>query len=61
MFFGCKQGGQESPCIFNYYFDYLLKVAACEIAKQFTGGWELEFEYNIPYLCMNRMQPKQVD
>ena len=24
---GCGQGGQESPCIFNYYFDYVLKIA----------------------------------
>ena len=23
---GCRQGGQESPCLFNYYFDYVLKV-----------------------------------
>ena len=27
---GCRQGGQESPCLFNYYFDFVLKVAARE-------------------------------
>ena len=26
---GCRQRGQESPGIFNYYFDYVLKVVAC--------------------------------
>ena len=28
---GCRQRGQESPVIFNYYFDFVLKVAAAEI------------------------------
>ena len=53
---GCRQGGQESPCIFNYYFDYVLKVAACEIDKQFPEGWGIEFEFRIPHLCTNREQ-----
>ena len=22
---GCRQGGQESPCLFNYYFDYVFR------------------------------------
>ena len=30
---GCRQRGQELPCIFNYFFDYVLKGAACEINK----------------------------
>ena len=53
---GCRQGGQESPCIFNYYFDYVLKIAAHEIDKAFPSGWGIDFEYNIPYLCSNREQ-----
>lgn len=32
---GSRQGSQQSPSIFNYDFDYVLKVAACEIDKQF--------------------------
>ena len=28
---GFRQGGQESPCIFNYYFDYVLKEVQAEI------------------------------
>ena len=37
-----------------YYFDYVLKIAAHEIDKAFPGGWGIDFEYNIPYLCSNR-------
>ena len=53
---GCCQGGQESPCLFNHYFDYVLKVVAYEIDKVFPDGWGIEFEYNIPHMCMNREQ-----
>ena len=50
---GCRQGGQESPCLFNYYFDYVLKVAASEIDKQFPGGWGVESKFTISHLCTN--------
>ena len=40
----------------NYYFDYVLKVAACEIDKQFPDGWGIKFVFNIPHLCTNREQ-----
>ena len=53
---GCRQGGQESPCLFNLYFDYVLKVAANEIDKCFPEGWGIECPYNIPHLCTNREQ-----
>ena len=53
---GCHQGGQESPCIFNYYFDYVLKVAAQEIDKEFPDGWGIPFQYEIPHCCTNRNQ-----
>ncbi|MCP4258756.1 MAG: hypothetical protein GY774_14830 [Planctomycetes bacterium] len=53
---GCRQGGQESPCIFNYYFDFVLRVAAWEIDKAFPEGWGLDFAYNIPHTCSNREQ-----
>ena len=53
---GCRQGGQESPCFFNYYFDYVLKLAAYEIKKTFPDGWGVEFEFNIPHTCTNRQQ-----
>ena len=53
---GCRQGGQESPCLFNYYFDYVLKVAASEIDKQFPDGWGIKSRFNIPHWCTNRKQ-----
>ena len=59
---GCRQGGQESPCIFNYYFNYVLKVAAMEIDKAFPNGWGLQFEYNIPHttaLTENNLEQDQ--
>ena len=30
---GCRQGGLESPTLFNYYFDFLLKVCTEEIYR----------------------------
>ena len=36
---GCRQGGQESPVLFNYYFDFVLNIAALEIDKAFPNGW----------------------
>ena len=53
---GCRQGGQESPVLFNYYFDFVLNIAALEIDKAFPKGWGLQFEYNIPSACSNREQ-----
>ena len=53
---GCRQGGQESPCLFNYYFDFVLKVAAHEIDLLYPDGWGVHFEYNIPHTCSNREQ-----
>ena len=53
---GCRQGGQESPCLFNYYFDFVLKVAASEIDKRFPEGWGIKINYRISHLCTNREQ-----
>ena len=53
---GCRQGGQESPVLFNYYFDFVLKIAALEIDKAFPNGWGLKFEFNIPGACSNKDQ-----
>ena len=53
---GCRQGGQESPCLFNYYFDYVLGVAAREIDNQFPNGWGVNFAYNVSPFCTNRPQ-----
>ena len=56
VFVGCRQGGQESPVIFNNYFDFVLKIAASEIDKAFPDGWGLNFQFRIPNVCSNREQ-----
>ena len=53
---GCRQGGQESPFLFNLYFDYVLKIAADKIDEAFPEGWGINFEYEIPHTCTNRAQ-----
>ena len=55
---GCRQEGHESPCLLNYYFDYMLKVAANEIDHEFPEGWGINFKYNISHTCTNREQRK---
>ena len=52
---GC---GQESPCLFNYYSDFVLKVAADEIDRRFPNGWGIQFDYRISHLCTNRTQKR---
>ena len=49
----------ESPTLFNYYFDFVLKVCAKEINKKFPDGWGLNFDYRIPTQCTNRQQRGQ--
>ena len=53
---GCRQGGLESPTLFNYYFDFVLKVCAEEIDRKFPDGWGLSFNYRIPSECTTRQQ-----
>ena len=53
---GCRQGGLESPTLFNYYFDFVLKVCAEEIDRKYPGGWGLSFDYRISGECTNREQ-----
>ncbi|XP_071941037.1 uncharacterized protein [Antedon mediterranea] len=56
---GCRQRGQESSCLFNLYFDFVLKISAFEIDKEFPDGWAIGFRYNIPTECTNREQRKE--
>ena len=47
---GCRQGGQESPVCFNYYFDFCSNVCVAEIDKRFPDGFGFSFEYEIPLI-----------
>ena len=53
---GCRQGGLESPTLFNYYFDFVLKICSEEIDRKFPDGWGLSFDYRISGECTNREQ-----
>ena len=54
---GCRQGGlQISPTLFNYYFDFVLKICAEEIDRKFPDGWGISFKYRIPSECTTREQ-----
>ena len=44
---GCWQGGLESLTLFNYYFDFVLKICSEEIDRKFPDGWGLSFDYRI--------------
>jgi hypothetical protein len=53
---GCRQGGLESPTLFNYYFDFVLKVCAKTIDQEFPDGWGVPFTFRIPNECTKREQ-----
>lgn len=55
VFSGCRQGGIESPIIFNIYLDFVLRCAEHEILERFpdTG---LHYSYLIPGHCSTRQQ-----
>ena len=52
-FTGCRQGGLESPVLFNIYMDFVLRCAEYEVLQKFpfTG---LEYSYRIPSHCSTR-------
>ena len=51
---GCRQGGLESPSLFNLYFDFVLKVCANEIDRRFPDGWGISTRFRFPGECYNR-------
>jgi len=59
LLIGCRQGGLESPTLFNYYFDFVLKVCAEEIDCKYPNGWGIPYEYRIPGECTNRAQRQE--
>ena len=43
----------------RFDFNYVLKVAACEISKQFPEGERNQFELHILQFCVNRKSKMQ--
>ena len=54
-FTGCRQGGLESPVLFNIYMDFVLRCAENEVLQRFPNTG-LEYSYRIPGHCSTREQ-----
>ena len=54
-FTGCRQGGLESPVLFNIYIDFVLRCAEHKVLQIFPNTG-LEYSYRIPGHCSTREQ-----
>ena len=54
-FTGCRQGGLESPVLFNIYLDFVLRCVEDEVLKKFPNTG-LKYSYRIPGHCSTREQ-----
>ena len=52
---GCRQGGVESPVIFNIYLDFVLRCVEHEILQRFPNTG-LQYSFLIPGHCSTRQQ-----
>ena len=55
---GCRQGGLESPSLFNIFLDFVLRCALHKIKEAITNAG-VEIKYAIPSLCYTRSQKKE--
>ena len=53
---GCRQGGIESPILFNIYFDTVCRVLDSELRAKLGGDYGIEFQYSIPNEATSRAQ-----
>ena len=54
-FTGCRQGGLESPVLFNIYLDFVLRCVEYEVLQRFPNTG-LQYSYRIPGHCSSREQ-----
>ena len=53
---GCRQGGLESPFIFNIVFDTVCRVLHHKLIEACGDDYGLDFDYSIPTEATNRAQ-----
>ena len=54
---GTRQGGIDSPPAFIYYLDFVLKIVAEEINKEFPEGVGIEYEYEVIFWGLKEAVP----
>ena len=54
-FSGCRQGGVESPVIFNIYLDFVLRCVEHEVLQKYPNTG-LQYSFLIPGQCSTRQQ-----
>ena len=54
-FTGCRQGGVESPVLFNIYLDFLLRCAEHKVLQKYPNTG-LQYSYLTPGHCSTREQ-----
>jgi hypothetical protein len=57
-FVGCRQGAKESPCLFNIYLDFVLRICDNEVCKQFPDSG-ITYKYNYLTECPKREMPSK--
>ena len=53
---GCRQGGIESPILFNIYFDTVCRVLDTELQAELGDDYGIKFKYHIPNEATSRSQ-----
>ena len=52
-FSGCRQGGQESPCLFNVFLDHVLRICEHDIKEKYPNAG-IKFDFGIASECYGK-------
>ena len=53
---GCRQGGIESPFIFNIFLDTVCRILDSELTRALGDSYGIKYDYRIPNEASNRKQ-----